>query len=150
MKKVFAALAGLWRRSRISFIIVAALAIGVVIAGLHDVGIVMGIGAGVVIFVEITRGWRRARRFGVLFFASVLGILLLSFVDAQVVKPLVQFAGGDGAVNGAGFQVFNQMVSLVILFFGVAGVLVGLLGAIGTGILNLAELIAKGKKEAKT
>jgi hypothetical protein len=136
-------LAGFWRRSRISLIIAGLLAIGVVFAGLHDTGIVLGILAAMVIVFEIVRRWRRIRNFIILFFASVFGIVFLAFLDEGIVKPVVGFLGGPGAVKSAGFEVFNQIVSLVMLFFGVACLLTGFFGTIVMAAWHLARLRKK-------
>ena len=150
IKRALAALAGCWRKSRVSIIIVVLLAFGVIIAGLHDVGIVMGILAAAVILVEMTRRWRRTRNFIIMFAASFLGMIFLSFLDIEVVKPLVYFIGGEGAVSRTVFDVINQVISLIILFFGLAGLLTGFFGTIITGTVNLVTLVKRRKNEAKT
>ena len=149
IKRALAALAGCWRKSRVSIIIVVLLAFGVIIAGLHDVGIVMGILAAAVILVEMTRRWRRTRNFIIMFAASFLGMIFLSFLDIEVVKPLVYFIGGEGAVSRTVFDVINQVISLIILFFGLAGLLTGFFGTLITGTLNLVALVKRRKNEAK-
>jgi hypothetical protein len=149
-KRIPAALAGFWRRSRIALIIAGLLAIGVVFAGLHDVGIVLGILAAMVIVFEVTRRWRRIRNYIILFFASILGIIFLAFLDEGMVKPVVRFLGGTGAVNSAGFEVFNQIISLIILFFGVACLLTGVFGTIVLGVWRLARLRKKPAAPAGT
>ena len=149
IKRALAALAGCWHKSRVSIIIVMLLALGVIIAGLHDVGIVMGILAAAVILVEMTRRWRRTRNFIIMFFASFLGMIFLSFMDIEVVKPLVYFIGGEGAASRTVFEVFNQVISLIILFFGLAGLLTGFFGTIITGTINLVALVKRRKNEAK-
>jgi hypothetical protein len=143
IKQIQGALAGFWRRSRISLIIAGLLAIGVVFAGLHDVGIVLGILAAMVIVFEMIRHWRRIRNYIILFFASVFGIVFLAFIDEGVVKPIVRFVGGNGAVNSAGFEVFNQIISLIMLFFGVACLLIGFFGTIAMAVWRLARLRKK-------
>jgi hypothetical protein len=150
-KERLSALAGFWQRSRVSLIIAAVLAIGIVFFGLHDVGIVLGILMAMVIMIELTRRWRKTRNFIILFIASFLGIIFLSFLDEQVVKPFVRLVGGDGAVNGKGFDIFNQIISLIILFFGVAGLITGFIGTIVMGIWRLVALVKnKGKTAANT
>jgi hypothetical protein len=150
IKEWFSSLGRVCRRSRISLIIAVVLILGVIIFGLHDVGIVLGILAAIVILVELTRRWRKIRNFIMLFVASFLGMILLSFLDVEVAKPLFRFLGGFGAENGAGFQVFNQVVSLIILFFGVAGLLTGFWGAAILCIWRVVLLIKRRKIESKT
>jgi hypothetical protein len=141
IKEKLSALGRFWHRSRISLLIAAVLIIGVIFAGLHDIGIVLGILAAMVILIELTRRWRRIRNFIILFFASFLGIIYLSFLDEAVVKPFVRLLGGAGAVSGTGFDVFNQIISLIILFFGTAGLITGFLGAIILGVWRLVTLV---------
>ncbi len=143
VKKIQSALVRFLHRHRIALVLVVLLVIGVVFAGLHDVGVVLGILAAGVILVEIARGWRRIRNFILLFLGSFFGIIFLSFLDVGVVKPLVRLIGGEGAVSGAGFEVFNQIVSLIVLFFGTAGLITGFLGAVVLGIWRLVNLFNK-------
>jgi hypothetical protein len=150
MKQKLSALVRFWRRSRISLVLFIFLVIGVVFAGLHDVGIVLGILAGMVIMIELSRRWRRIRNFIILFLASFFGIILLSFLDAGVVKPFVRLLGGTGAVRGTGFEVFNQIISLIILFFGTAGLIAGFFGTIILGILRLVLWRNRHRTEANT
>jgi ABC-type multidrug transport system fused ATPase/permease subunit len=127
------ALAAFWRKGRISWVLVALLVLSVIFFGLHDVGLILGITAAIVIMIELTHRWRRAWNFIILFFTTFLGIILLSFLDVEVVKPFVRLFGGADAVNETGFQVFNHIVSLSILFFGAAGLIVGFFGALVLG-----------------
>jgi hypothetical protein len=144
------ALARFWQRSRVSLIIAAVLVMGVIFFGLHDVGIVLGILMATVLMFELTRRWRRIRNFIILFISSFLGIVFLAFLDVEVVKYFVPLLGGAGAVNGKGFQVFNQIVSLIILFFGTAGLITGFLGTVILGLWRLAGLRKRRKTEANT
>jgi hypothetical protein len=148
MNKFFAAFAGFWRERRISIIVVALLIIGIVFAGLHDVGIVLGYLAATVIFVEITRRWRKIRNFVILFFTSILGMVFLSFLHEEVAVPLVSMLLGPGALESTGFRIFSDAVSLVILFFGPAGSFVGFTGALALGVIHLISSRKKPKTEA--
>jgi uncharacterized BrkB/YihY/UPF0761 family membrane protein len=150
MKNEIEAQPGFWKRRRISLIIALVLLIGVIIFGLHDIGIVLGILMGMVIMIELARRWRRIKNFIILFFSCVFGIALLSFLDEEVIKPFVLLIGGTGAVDSRGFEIFNQLVSLIILFFGVAGLLTGFFGTIIIGIRRLVNLINKRGREANT
>jgi accessory gene regulator protein AgrB len=150
MKEKLSALHRFWRKHRISFVLFLLLAVGVVFAGLHDTGIVLGILAAMILIIEMSRRWRRIRNFLILFAASFLGIIFLAFLDEAVVKPMVRFLGGAAAVNGTGFEVFNQIISLIILFFGVAGLITGLLGAFVLVIVRLVMLRNRPKTEART
>lgn len=150
IQKGLSALAGFWQRNRISLILAAVLVIGVFFFGLHDTGLILGILAAMVILIGLTYRWRRTRNFIILFFSSFFGIILLAFLDEEVVKPFVHLIGGAGAVNGRGFEVFNQIVSLFMLFFGTAGLIVGFFGTIIVGILRLLGLRNKRRTEANT
>jgi hypothetical protein len=139
-----------WHRSRISLIIAAVLFIGVIIFGLHDVGIVLGIMMAMVIMIELTRRWRRVLNFIILFFASFLGIVLLSFLDEEVVKRFTLLLGGAGAANATVYEVFNQIISLIILFFGTAGLITGFFGTIILSIWRLVTLINRHRPASHT
>lgn len=78
-----------------------------------------------------------------MFLISFFGIIFLSFIDVDVVKPAVRFLGGPGAETGSGFVIFNQIVSLVILFFGTAGLVTGFIGTVVLSIWRLVSYIDK-------
>ncbi len=142
-KNIVSALGRFWHRSRIALVIFFLLVIGIIFAGLHDTGIVLGILAGLVIMIEISRKWRRIRSFIFMLLISFFGIIFLSFIDVDVVKPAVRFLGGPGAETGSGFEIFNQIVSLVIVFFGTAGLVTGFLGTVILSIWRLISYIDK-------
>jgi hypothetical protein len=144
-----AALAGFWHRSRVSLIVAAVLAIGVIIFGLHDVGIILGILGAMVINIEISRRWRKTRSFIILFFASFFGIIFLAFLDVAVIKNFILHLDGAGETT-TGYDIFNQIVSLIILFFDTAGLITGFFGTIIVGIWRLVALISKRKASSHT
>jgi hypothetical protein len=143
MRTILSALARFWRSHRIAVIAFAVLGTGVVFAGLHDIGIVMGIAAAMVLIIELTRRWRRIRNFIILFIGAVVGMIFLAFLDEGVVKPVVVFIGGQAALATAPFEIFNQVISLVMLFFGVACVLTGFFGTIVLAIWRLVQLVGR-------
>jgi hypothetical protein len=150
IKRGVLALVRFWQRHRISTVLFIVLVIGVIIAGLHDVGIVMGILAGMVIMIDLSHRWRRIRNFVFLFLTSFFGIIFLSFLDEGVVKPIVSFLAGSGAVNGTGFELFNQIISLAILFFGTAGLITGFFGVFILGVFRLVVWRNTRRTEADT
>ena len=148
MKEKLERLARFWKRSRVSLIIAAVLVIGVVFFGLHDVGIILGYLATTIVMVELTRRWRRIRKFIILLFASFFGMIFLAFLHEVVVSPLVSLFTGASADNNPGFRIFSDAVSLIILFIGPVGMFIGFSGAIILGILHLAGLRKRRKTEA--
>jgi hypothetical protein len=147
---MLSAAAGFWQRRRISWILVGILVIAVAFYGLHDTGMILGILAAIVTVIELTHRWRRMRNFIILFFSTFFGLIFLAFLDVEVVKPFVRFFGGPGADTGTGFQVFNHIVSLIMLFFGAAGLFVGFFGAMMLGVFRLAGLRKRHRTEANT
>jgi hypothetical protein len=137
-------------QNRIWLILAAVLAIGVVFFGLHDAGIILGILGALVVLFGLTYRWRRISNFIILFFSSFLGIIFLAFLDEMVVRPFVRLLGGPEAVNGTGFEVFNQIISLIMLFFGVAGLFTGFFGTVILAVIRLAGLLNRHKNEADT
>jgi hypothetical protein len=150
IKRFFSALVGVWRGSRISIIAVIMLVIGIVFVGLHDVGIVLGYLAATIIMIEITRRWRKIRNFIILIFASFLGMVFLSFLHEAVVIPLIRMLLGAWSLESAGFHIFSDAVSLVILFFGPVGIFVGFAGIAALGFFRLVSSRKKRKTEANT
>lgn len=137
MKERLSALGRFWRRSRVSLILAALLIIAVVFIGLHDIGMILGYLATLIIMVELTRRWRKIRNFIILLVASFFGIILLAFLHEEVVGPLVRLMLGAGALESLGFRIFSDAVSLIMIFVGAMGLIIGLAGTIILGILRL-------------
>jgi len=150
IKPRLSALAGFWQGSRISLVVAAILIVAVVFIGLHDVGLILGYLATTIIMVELTRRWRKIRYFVILFFASFLGIILLAFLHEEVVAPLVSLFTGAAADMNLGFRIFSDTVSLVMIFIGVMGIVIGLAGTIILGILRLVGLRNRRRIKADT
>ena len=150
IKERLSALAGFWQRSRISLVVAALLVIAVIFIGLHDVGLILGYLATTIIMVELTRRWRKIRNFVILFFASFLGMILLAFLHEEVVSPLVSLFTGADADMSLGFRIFSDVVSLVMIFIGVMGIVIGIAGTIILGILRLVGLKNRHRTEANT
>ena len=150
IKKRLSALAGFWQRSRISLVVAALLVIAVVFIGLHDVGMILGYLATAIVMLELTRRWRKTRYFVILFCASFLGIIFLAFLHEVVVAPLVSLFTGTAANESLGFRIFSDVISLVMIFIGVMGMVIGLAGTVILGIIRLIWLRNRGKPEANT
>jgi hypothetical protein len=150
IKERLSALAAFWRKGRISWVLVALLVISVIFLGLHDVGMILGYLATTILMVELTRRWRKIRYFVILFFASFLGMILLAFLHEEVVSPLVSLFTGAAAVKSLGFRIFSDVVSLVMIFIGVMGIVIGIAGTLILGILRLVGLRNKRRTEDNT
>ncbi|OGO00708.1 MAG: hypothetical protein A2Y90_03095 [Chloroflexi bacterium RBG_13_52_12] len=115
------------------------LVISVIFFGLdNELGIVLGWGATVTLLVELTRRWRKIWYFLLLVVGTFSGTIFLSFLHEEIVYPLVRWLGGDAALQSRALGVFHEAVSLIILFFGPMGILVGIMGA---AILLVAQLV---------
>jgi hypothetical protein len=150
IKKRLSALAGFWQRSRISLVVAALLVIAIVFIGLHDVGMILGYLATAIVMLELTRRWRKTRYFVILFCASFLGIIFLAFLHEEVVAPLVSLFTGAAANESLGFRIFSDVISLVMIFVGVMGIVIGIAGTLILGILRLVGLRNRRRTEANT
>jgi hypothetical protein len=140
-------LVAVWQKAHISWILVAILAIAVMFYGLHDNGIIIGYTATAIIMFELTKRWRKIRNFIILSLASLLAGIFLSFLHEVVVAPAVTLFTGLPADQVTGFRVFSDTVSLLIIFFGVTGIIGGLAGAFILGAARLASMINRHKTE---
>jgi hypothetical protein len=111
---------------------------------------ILGYLATTILMVELTRRWRKIRYFVILFFASFLGMILLAFLHEEVVSPLVSLFTGAAAVKSLGFRIFSDVVSLVMIFIGVMGIVIGIAGTLILGILRLVGLRNRRRTEANT
>jgi hypothetical protein len=137
-------LASWLKSSRVTRLLLAlflALAICVIFVGLDNAtGIMLGWAATTVLVTELTRRWRRVRSFIILFFASLVGVIILSFLHEEVVYPLAGLIGGTSALQSPALDIYHEVTSLVILFFGPVGMFVGIAGSVILGILRLTGL----------
>ena len=116
-----------------------ALAFATIIVGLDNpVGIMLGWAGVAALVAELTRRWRRVRNFIILFFVSLFGMLILSFIHEEVVYPLVGIIGGARALESPALDIYSEVTSLVILFFGPVGLFVGFTGGIVLLVMRLA------------
>jgi len=150
MKEKFAALARFWQRTRFSLIIAGVLVIVIIFVGLHDLGIVLGYVATIIVMLDLTRRWRKPLNFIILCVASFLALVLLAFLHEVVVIPLVTFIFGNGALSSPGLRIFSDTVSLIMLFICPMGFLIGFFGALVSGVFQLVTLLQSRKTEADT
>lgn len=139
-KKILSALVRYWQRYHLALIIAAILIICIIFIGLHDLGMILGYVATTIIMLELTYRWRKIRYFIFLLFGSFLGIILLSFLHEEVVSPLVRILLGTGALNSTEFHIFSDAVSIMIIFIGLMGIIIGIVGTAVLGIFRLIDL----------
>ncbi|MGD0795734.1 MAG: hypothetical protein ABR958_09180 [Dehalococcoidales bacterium] len=149
-REVLSAVFRSWQRYHISLMIAALLIIWVVFIGLHDRGMILGYLATTIILLELTYRWRKIRYFFILLLASFVGSIFLSFLHEVVVSPLVRILLGAGALNSTGFHIFSDTVSLIIIFFGVMGVVIGVVGMAILVILRLVNLVNRDRTASST
>jgi hypothetical protein len=130
------------RATRVLLVLFLLLVISVIFVGLDNtVGFGIGFLAATVLAIELTRRWRRIRNFVILFVASFFGSIFLSFLHEEVVYPLAGFIGGLPVVNSTPMNIYHDITSGIILFFGTAGVLVGFFGGIILAVSRLVALV---------
>jgi hypothetical protein len=130
------------RRATIAlFSVFFLLVLVVLVIGLNNVaGIICGNLAVGILYLVMTRHWRRMRSFVILFFACVFCVVLLSAIYVEVIIRLAVWIGGEGAVDNMVFRVVHFIVSNVILLACPSGMLVGIIGASTLGIIRLFSL----------
>jgi len=72
---------------------------------------------------------------------AFLGSIFLSFLHQEVVYPLAGFIGGTEVVNSTPLNLYHDITSGIILFFGPVGILVGFFGTIVLAIFRFITLI---------
>lgn len=92
--------------------------------------------------VELTRRWRRIRNFIVLLLVAFLGSVFLAFLHEEVVYPLSGFIGGTVVIESTPMQLYHDIISGIILFFGPVGMLVGFFGSIILAVCRLVNLVS--------
>jgi len=121
------------RRKGISVLlaIFCVLVIGAIIIGLDNItGIILGYLATTVLAGAITRKWRKIKSFLILFAASMVSIIFLSFLHEEVVYPLAILIWGIPALQSHTLSVFHVIISIIIVFACPVGMLVGLVGSV--------------------
>jgi hypothetical protein len=139
------------RRATIAlFSVFFMLVLVVLIIGLnHTAGIICGNLAVSMLYIVMTRRWWRIRKFIILFFVSMLSIIILSALYVEVIVRLSVWVGGEGAVENTAFRVVHFIISNLILLACPSGMFVGLIGASTLGIIRISSL-RKKKTAAST
>jgi len=120
------------------------LVVVVVVIGLNNVtGIVIAYVTVTLLFLILTRNWRRIRYFVILFFVALMSIFLLSFLYVEVIYRLAVMIGGIDALQGTAFKIIHLVTSDVILLACPSGMFVGIVGASTLGIMRLSSLRRK-------
>jgi hypothetical protein len=136
-----------WLCSRVTRVLLAVFLLLVfvdVFIGLQSTtGFVIGYLATTVLAVELTRRWRKLKNFIILFLAAFLGSILLAFLHEEVVYPLAGFIGGPPVVNSTPMNLYHDITSGIILFFGPVGMLVGFSGGAVMVVLRLVTLVSR-------
>lgn len=149
-KEVTSAVFRSWQRYHLSLVLAALLIICIVFIGLRDRGMILGYIATTIIMLELTHRWRKIRYFFILSLASFLGSIFLSFLHEVVVSPLVRIMLGAGALNSTGFHIFSDTVSLIIIFIGLMGIVIGIAGMAALGIFRIINLITRDRTAHST
>ena len=120
------------------------LVVVVVVIGLNNVtGIVIAYVTVTLLFLILTRNWRRIRYFVILFFVALMSIFLLSFLYVEVIYRLAVMIGDIAALQGTAFRVIHVVISNFILLACPSGMFVGFIGASTLGILKISSLRRK-------
>jgi hypothetical protein len=133
------------RRATIAlFSVFFLLVLAVLVIGLNNiVGIVCGNLAIGMLYLVMTRHWWRIRSFIILFFVTMLSIIVLSGLYVEAIWRLAVWIGGEGATEHAAFRAIHFTISNIILLACPSGMLVGLLGASTLGIMRLSTILKK-------
>jgi hypothetical protein len=134
-----------FQRYHLLLVVAGLLIIAVVFYGLHDRGMIMAYVATAVIIVEITYRWRKIRYFLFLALGAFLSSIFFSFLHEAVVKPMVGFFWGGGALDSPGFDIFHVIVTYYILFVGIMGIVIGVLGTISLTIYKGIMLLTRDR-----
>jgi hypothetical protein len=122
----------------------------IVVIGLNNViGLILAYITVTVLFLILTRKWRRIRSFVILFFVALLSIFLLSFLYVEVIYRLTVVFGGTEALQSMGFRAVHFIISNLILLGCPPGMFVGLVGTSALGIVRLSS-IRKKKHASET
>ena len=125
--------------------------ITVLIIGLNSIpGLVIGYLATIALFLTVARKWRRIRNFVILFFASFLGIFILSFLYVEVIYRLAVTIGGIPALESTWLSIVHLVISDFILLACPIGMLIGIVGVIVLIILKFLTARSKGSIAGNT
>ena len=131
--------------TRILLAVFFMLVVSLVFIGMdNETGIILGWLAAAVLLVELTRRWRRPLYFFILAIASFGGAIFLAFLHEEIVYPLVRWLGGANAVQSLPVKIFHEATSLIIIFFGPTGIIIGVVGA---AVLLVVRLVNKANRQ---
>lgn len=127
-------------RNRILLAVFGLLVIAIIFIGLdNETGIILGYIATTILLIDLTHLWKRIRNFIILFLAAFFGAIFLAFLHEEIVFPLADLLGGAKAVESTPMNIFNQAVSLLILFFTPTGIFIGITGTIILTAIRIAK-----------
>jgi len=127
------------------------LVISVLFVGLDDVpGYILGYLATTLLFFIVTRNWRTARRFLILFSVSLIGIIFLSFLYVEVICRIAVMVAGVSALQSPLICIIEMIITYVILFAGSVGMFVGIVGVMTLGIIRLTAVRSRNSAASST
>ena len=127
------------------------LVISVLFVGLDDVpGYILGYLATTVLFSIVTRNWRTVRRFLILFSVSLIGIIFLSFLHVEVICRIAVMVAGVSVLQSPLLGIIEMIITYVILFAGLVGMFVGIVGVITLGIIRLTVVRSRNSAANST
>jgi hypothetical protein len=151
MKKKLLAIFRLSKLTRILLIIFVVLVICVAFMGLDNAtGLATGWVATLTLLAIWTYRWRKIRYFLILGVASFAGIIFLAFLHEEVVYRLARWIGGADAPESVPLEIYHQITSLIIFFFGPMGIFAGIVGAAVLFIIRLKTLLHTKKVHENT
>jgi hypothetical protein len=116
----------------------------VLVIGLDNAaGIICGNLAVAMLYIVMTRRWWKIRSFVILFFVSMLSVIILSGLYVEVILRLSMWIGGEGATENTAFRFVHFLVTNFMLLACPSGMLVGIIGASALGIIRLSSLGTK-------
>lgn len=131
---------------RVLFAAFFVLLLAMVFVGLRMfVGYVLGGLSSVSLVVALTCRWQRIRNFLYLILFTVLIAIIYSMIHVEVITRIVSAVFGEAAINSTGWQVFNGVISNILLFFVPA---CGLVGVVGIVVLYTGRTIKRIRKSA--
>lgn len=91
-----------------------------------------------ILFIIMVRNWTRIRSFAILLAVSIAGIILVSGIYVEVICRIAMAIWGVDVMLGTPMKIIETVITHAILFFGPAGIVFGVVGAVTLGIMRLA------------
>jgi hypothetical protein len=146
MKRKLAAILRISQTTRILLAVFIILVICVIFMGLDNAtGLATGWLATLTLLAAFTYRWRKIRYFLILSAASFIGAVILAFLHEEVVLPLTKWIGGADALQSAPIEIYHQITSMIIFFFGPMGILAGVIGAVVLSFFRVKSLLGTKK-----